>query len=581
MQTTLLLILCLLAVIIIVLQFMFRRPQANLDLVAISNRQIDSQNQLSRLETSMKEDFRINRDENSKISSENRNELNHTLTSFRNEQSETLKNLSENSHNLLKQINGTLDDRLSSLALKIEENNRTNRQELNKSITDFSETNRLLLDKINHSLKEDSKTSREELTISLKSFQETFDQSVKSFNDLQREKFTDVGTKQAELIEKTDTNIKQNREELNKSMTDFSKANIEQLDKINNQVKEDSRLIREGLSAAFKTFQESVESKQTMLVSSTNEKLESIRSTVEEKLEKTLSERLGQSFETVGKQLIEVQKGLGEMQTLAQDVGGLKRVLSNVKMRGGIGEVQLEMLLEQILAPEQYQANVKTKAHSNDLVEFAVKLPGKDDNHDQVWLPIDAKFPKDTYEQLQNAYDTGDNGLIEAAQKALDNTIRKMAKDISEKYIDPPHTTDFGIMFLPFEGIYSEVVRKASLLEDLQRNYKIIVTGPTTLAAILNSLQMGFRTLAIQKRSSEVWQVLGAVKKEFENFGGLMQKAQKNIQTGLNQLDDVMGKRTKAIQRQLRGVEALNEIDASLILTEIADSALYEDEEVN
>lgn len=580
MQTTLLIILCLLAVIILVLQFMFR-PQANQDLAAIFNRQTDSQNQLSRLETNMKEDFRINRDENSRISSENRSELNQTLTNFRSEQTETFKNLSENSQNLLKQINGTLDERLSSLTLKIEENNRTNREELTKSIADFSETNRLLLDKINNSLKEDSKSSREELTNSLKSFQVTFDQSVKSFNDLQREKFNDLGKKQAELIEKTDTNIKQNRDELSKSMTDFSTANIEQLDKINNQVKDDSRLIREGLSTAFKTFQESVEAKQTTLVLSTNEKLESIRSTVEEKLEKTLSERLGQSFETVGKQLIEVQKGLGEMQTLAQDVGGLKRVLSNVKMRGGIGEVQLEMLLEQILAPEQYQANVKTKANSNDLVEFAVKLPGKDDNHDQVWLPIDAKFPKDVYEQLLNAYDTSDNVLIEAAQKALDNTIRKMAKDISEKYIDPPHTTDFGIMFLPFEGIYAEVVRKASLLEDLQRNYKIIVTGPTTLAAILNSLQMGFRTLAIQKRSSEVWQVLGAVKKEFENFGGLMQKAQRNIQTGLNQLDDVMGKRTKAIQRQLRGVEALNEIDASIILTEIADSALYEDEEVS
>ena len=580
MQTTLLIILCLLAVIILVLQFMFR-PQANQDLAAIFNRQTDSQNQLSRLETNMKEDFRINRDENLKISSENRSELNQTLTIFRREQTETFQNLSENSQNLLQQINGTLDERLSSLTLKIEENNRTNREELTKSIADFSETNRLLLDKINNSLKEDSKSSREELTNSLKSFQVTFDQSVKSFNDLQREKFNDLGKKQAELIEKTDTNIKQNRDELSKSMTDFSTANIEQLDKINNQVKDDSRLIREGLSTAFKTFQESVEAKQTTLVLSTNEKLESIRSTVEEKLEKTLSERLGQSFETVGKQLIEVQKGLGEMQTLAQDVGGLKRVLSNVKMRGGIGEVQLEMLLEQILAPEQYQANVKTKVNSNDLVEFAVKLPGKDDNHDQVWLPIDAKFPKDVYEQLLNAYDTSDNVLIEAAQKALDNTIRKMAKDISEKYIDPPHTTDFGIMFLPFEGIYAEVVRKASLLEDLQRNYKIIVTGPTTLAAILNSLQMGFRTLAIQKRSSEVWQVLGAVKKEFENFGGLMQKAQRNIQTGLNQLDDVMGKRTKAIQRQLRGVEALNEIDASIILTEIADSALYEDEEVS
>jgi DNA recombination protein RmuC len=306
-------------------------------------------------------------------------------------------------------------------------------------------------------------------------------------------------------------------------------------------------------------------------VKSTETKLEFIRITVEEKLEKTLSERLGQSFETVGKQLIEVQKGLGEMQTLAQDVGGLKKVLSNVKMRGGIGEVQLAMLLEQILAPDQYEANVKTKADSNDLVEFAIKLPGRDDNNKQVWLPVDAKFPKDVYEQLQSAYDLGDLMQIEAAQKALELTIKKMAKDINDKYLDPPNTTDFGIMFLPFEGIYAEVVRKASLLEELQRTYKVIVTGPTTLAAILNSLQMGFRTLAIQQRSSEVWKILGAVKKEFENFGGLMQKAQKNIQTGLDQLDDVMGKRTKAIQRKLRSVETLTESETKLLLSDVTD----------
>ena len=217
------------------------------------------------------------------------------------------------------------------------------------------------------------------------------------------------------------------------------------------------------------------------------------------------------------------------MQTLAQDVGGLKRVLSNVKMRGGFGEVQLSMMLEQILAPDQYESNVKTKSGSNELVEFAIKLPGKDDDNDQVWLPIDAKFPRDVYAHLQTAYELADNAQSEVAQKNLENTIRKMAKDIGDKYIDPPNTTDFGIMYLPFEGIYAEVVRKASLLEELQRKYKIIVTGPTTLAAILNSLQMGFKTLAIQKRSSEVWKVLGAVKKEFETFGGLMNKAQKNI----------------------------------------------------
>jgi DNA recombination protein RmuC len=321
-----------------------------------------------------------------------------------------------------------------------------------------------------------------------------------------------------------------------------------------------------------------MEEKQNKLIEGTEKKLEEMRVTVDEKLQKTLNERLGQSFELVGKQLESVQKGLGEMQSLAQDVGGLKKVLGNVKMRGGIGEVQLEMLLEQILAPEQYEANVRTKASSREVVEFAIKLPGRDDNNSQVWLPVDAKFPKDIYEQLQNAYEVGDLPLIETAQKNLENTIKKMAKDIQEKYIDPPHTTDFGIMFLPFEGIYAEVVRKASLLEDLQRNYKIVVTGPTTLAAILNSLQMGFKTLAIQKRSGEVWQILGAVKKEFEAFGGLVEKAQNNIQTGLNQLDDVIGKRTRAIQRKLRTVETLGEAETKLILPDSADGDLTDEE---
>lgn len=201
------------------------------------------------------------------------------------------------------------------------------------------------------------------------------------------------------------------------------------------------------------------------------------------------------------------------MQTLAQDVGGLKKVLSNVKMRGGFGEIQLSLLLEQILAPDQYEANVRTKSTGAELVEFAIKLPGRDDPRSIVWIPIDAKFPKDVYEQLQTAHETGDITRIEIAQKNLDTTIKKMAKDIRDKYVDPPNTTDFAIMFLPFEGIYAEVVRKASLLEQLQREFKVIVTGPTTLAAILNSLQMGFRSLAIQRRSSEVWQILGAVKR--------------------------------------------------------------------
>lgn len=458
-----------------------------------------------------------------------------------------------------------------------------------KSAGDNSELNQKLetldkgLSKIESNLKEDFKTNREENAKIARENREELNNALKEINKTLAEKVES-------LIGKIDENNKSNRAEISKNIKELIDSSVLQLDKINNQTKEDNKSIRESLSKAFTdfgtTFDKNVESfnnlqrekfaqleiKQNELVKGTETKLESIRVTVEEKLEKTLSERLGQSFETVGKQLIEVQKGLGEMQTLAQDVGGLKKVLSNVKMRGGIGEVQLAMLLEQVLAPEQYDANVKTKQGSADLVEFAIKLPGRDDGNSVVWLPIDAKFPKDVYEQLQTAHDTGDIAQIDIAQKNLETTIKKMAKDIHDKYIDPPNTTDFGIMFLPFEGIYAEVVRKASLLEDLQRNYKIIVTGPTTLAAILNSLQMGFKTLAIQKRSSEVWKVLGAVKTEFEKFGGLMQKAQSNIQTGLNQLDDAIGTRTRAIQRTLKGVEALTQAETKLILPEGNDN---------
>lgn len=313
------------------------------------------------------------------------------------------------------------------------------------------------------------------------------------------------------------------------------------------------------------------ENRQNRLIDNTEKRLDEIKVTVDEKLQKTLNERIGQSFRMVTEQLESVQKGLGEMQTLAQDVGGLKRVLSNVKTRGNIGEIQLSMLLEQILAPDQYEANVKTNKNSNDLVEFAVKLPGKDDHTSQVYLPIDAKFPKDVYEQLLNAYDTGEQSMIDAASRQMEQTIKKMAKDISDKYLAPPYTTDFGIMFLPFEGIYAEVVRRSALLEDLQRNYKVVVTGPTTLAAILNSLQMGFRTLAIQKHSSEVWAILGAVKKEFDNFGGMLEKAQKNIQTASGQIEEVLGKRTRAIQRRLKSVDSLSEKEARAILPEIAN----------
>ena len=366
------------------------------------------------------------------------------------------------------------------------------------------------------------------------------------------------------LREENSRSLRENRDELNNALKIFSTS-------IGDGMKNFQDASERGmnmLSDIQKEKLSQIENRQNEMIKNTEEKLEKIRSVVEEKLEKTLSERLGQSFETVGKQLIEVQKGLGEMQALAQDVGGLKKVLSNVKMRGGIGEVQLSMLLEQILAPDQYEPNVKTKHDGKEFVEFAIKLPGKDDMIQNIWLPVDAKFPSEAYEQLQDAYEANDLVRIESEQKNLENVIKKMARDIFEKYIDPPYTTDFAIMFLPFEGIYAEAVRKASLLEEIQRKFKVIVTGPTTLAAILNSLQMGFRTLAIEKRSSEVWRILGAVKTEFDTFGGLLQKAQKNIQGGLDDIDKLVGTRTNVIRRKLKEVEALDEAITKEILGE-------------
>ena len=296
---------------------------------------------------------------------------------------------------------------------------------------------------------------------------------------------------------------------------------------------------------------------QDILVKSTEKRLDDMRLMVEEKLQKTLNERIGQSFELVRTQLENVQRGLGEMKNLAEDVGGLKKVLGNVKTRGTFGEIQLAALLEQMLSPEQYEANVKTRKNATEFVEFAIKLPGKDNGKDVVYLPIDAKFPKDVYEQYIDAYEAGDTSLIESTSKQLEITIKRMAKDIHDKYVEPPLTPDFAIMFLPFENIYAEVIRRTSLIETLQKDFKIVVTGPTTLGAILNSLQMGFRTLAIQKRTSEVWNVLGAVKTEFGKFGGMLEKVQKNLQNAGDQLEEVMGKRTRAIERKLRQVEAL------------------------
>ena len=292
-------------------------------------------------------------------------------------------------------------------------------------------------------------------------------------------------------------------------------------------------------------------------------KLEEMRATVNEKLQKTLEDRISKSFQLVSERLEQVYKGLGEMQNLASGVGDLKKVLSNVKTRGILGEIQLGAILEQMLSKEQYEENIATKKGSSERVEFAIKLPG--DEEGVVYLPIDAKFPADTYSKLVDAYEKGNPDEIEQAVKALERTIKTFAKSIRDKYIEPPQTTDFGIMFLPFEGLYAEVVRRG-MVETLQREYKINIAGPTTMAALLNSLQMGFKTLAIQKHSSEVWNILGAVKTEFDKFGDVLSATQQRINQANAELDKLIGTRTRKIQSKLRNVASLSDASSRDLL---------------
>ncbi|MGN0448893.1 MAG: DNA recombination protein RmuC [Ruminococcus sp.] len=303
----------------------------------------------------------------------------------------------------------------------------------------------------------------------------------------------------------------------------------------------------------LENIRHSVEKRLEYLQNDNNRQLEKMRETVDEKLQKTLEEKMNKSFSLVNERLEQVYKGLGEMQNLAVGVGDLKKVLSNVKTRGILGEIQLKSILSEILSPEQYEENIATKKGSKNVVEFAIKLPADDDS--VVYLPIDSKFPGDTYANLRDAIEKGDKDEIDASAKVLVATIKSEAKDIHDKYIDPPNTTEFAIMFLPFEGLYSEVVNRG-LVEVLQRDYKVNIAGPSTMAALLNSLQMGFKTLAVQKRSAEVWEVLGGVKQEFDKFNDVLVQTQQRLDQANKELDKLVGVRTRQIQRKLKNIQS-------------------------
>jgi len=367
-------------------------------------------------------------------------------------------------------------------------------------------------ERIGRALREEMGANREEIARSIKNFGDSVDKRIFTLAEMQNKNFAGFSDKLGEVIEKNDKKMEYVRETIEKRLENIQKDN--------------------------------------------SEKLEKMRETVDEKLHATLEKRLGESFKLVSERLELVHKGLGEMQTLASGVGDLKKVLQNVKTRGTWGEVQLGTLLDQIMTIEQYEKNVATKKGSNDRVEFAIKIPAKDEKLKNIWLPIDAKFPLEDFQNLIDAEEKCDIALIASLGKALEMRIKSEAKDIRDKYLDPPYTTDFGILFLPIEGLYAEVLRRPGLADTLQRDYKVIVTGPTTIAAILNSLQMGFRTLAIEKRSSDVWATLGAIKTEFSTFGDLLDKTHKKLQEASNTIESA-SRKSRTIERKLNKAQEM------------------------
>lgn len=505
-----LLLICLLLLLLILSKVTaFNAKQMKLKLVSL----------LQSNAVALKEGFINSRTELRDVSTENRREIHGLFNSF---QETLLQRISENSRTQNHQLEAfktslnVLSENLINNSSELKHSVGLSFQEtsaaLNSKQDEFREKTQDKLNAFEQSIKQDAKDNRQELNTGLKSFEQKFSQAIKEFIEQLTLKFAALNEQQLSASQQAKNNIIEIRVAIEKQLKSIREDNTQQLNEM--------------------------------------------RKTVDEKLHETLEKRLGESFKLISDRLEQVHKGLGEMQNLAVGVGDLKKVLSNVKTRGILGEYQLGNILEQVLSPEQYATNVATKKNSQENVEYAVKLPGKSDEK-TVWLPIDSKFPLAGYQLLLQALEDGDGAKIDLAQKQLLKTIENFAKEISTKYIDPPNTTDFAIMFLPVEGLYAEVLRHPKMFEKLQRTYQITITGPTTLSALLNSLHMGFRTLAVQKRSSEVWRVLAAVKVEFNKYASQLKQVQKQLHTASSSLDSLQSTRTSVMERKLRGVEAL------------------------
>ena len=530
-------------------------------------------------ERNIKDEFVINRSETNQNSKNTREELTTLFglleLNFKNEikefnefQKEKFENFSISLNNLIKSndekmdiINTKIENKFIDISKNLNDNSKESRLELNETLQAFGVSS-------NTNFKE----FRELQQVRFEQFDKELKNLIKSNEEKMEKINSQIDNKFIDITKKLNENSKDSREELSKSQLSFSNNLSAGLKDFTSQLRIKFEDLNKQQLEVNKIFTESINQisysieKQLKFIRDDNsQQLNEIRNTVDEKLQTTLEKRLGESFKQVSDRLEEVHKGLGEMKNLAVGVGDLKKVLSNVKTRGILGEYALGNILEQMLTPQQYAMNVATKEGSQANVEYAIKLPGKDSDN-IVWLPIDAKFPKESYEKLLEAYDVGDKSNIVLAQKELFKTVEIFAKSISEKYIDPPNTTDFAIMFVPFESLYAEILRHPALFEKIQRLYHITVTGPTTLSALLNSLQMGFKTLSIQKRSSEVWKVLSAVKTEFNKFSKQLSKVHKQLATASNSLDDLRNTRTNVMIRKLKNIDDIDSISAQKIL---------------
>jgi DNA recombination protein RmuC len=545
---------------------------------------------LSRIDSLIREEFGRNREENQKDFKYNREEL-----------SNSFKLLSDNLTKIVAELSNAQKNQFDVFS-----------QQLNNLIKIFDDKTKNLQEQFEKSAKE----NRIEQGNSLKSFEDKFTLNVKDFNELQKQKFDDLIRQQDSIKKETEIKLKEIRETVEGKLTNIQNDNNKKLgdlqeqfeksakenrmeqgnslksfeDKFTLNVKDFNELqkqkfddlvrqqdtIKKEIETKLKEIRETVEGKLTNIQNDNNKKLEEMRKTVDEKLQESVEKRFNESFKMINERLEAVHKGLGEMQTLATGVGDLKKVLTNVKTRGTFGEVQLGAILEQVLSPEQYIRN----DHPGDdgkVVEYSIKLPGKSGDGEPVLLPIDSKFPMEDYQRLADAYENSAENM-DSFGKQFENSIKRCAKDIYEKYIHPPKTTDFAILFVPTEGLYAEILRRPGFFEMLQQNFRVTVVGPTNLVAFLSSLQMGFRTLAIEKRSSEVWEILGAVKTEFGNFGAILGKTQKKLQEAANVIEKA-GTRSRAIERKLKTVQELPQEQTIALLGEsIEMEQEYEDD---